>query len=69
MGGYDIRVKVSDGVPYVIKKTIGETYASWAHNEKSLIPRTLGLSERPIAVSQTQWNKIKADRKVTLRLN
>lgn len=68
MGGYDIRVKVKDGVPYVIKKTIGETYASWAHSEKSLIPRTLGLSERPIAVSQTQWDKIKADRKVTLRL-
>jgi len=68
MSGYDIRVKVKDGVPYVMKKTIGELYASWASTKNSLIPRTLGLDERPIALSKTAWNKMKADRVVTLRL-
>jgi hypothetical protein len=67
MSGYDIRVKVKDGVPYVMKKTMGELYASWLATKDSLIPKTLGLDERPIAISKTAWNKMKADRVVTLR--
>ena len=67
--GYDIHIKVKDGVPYVIKKTIGETYAScFATAKTSMISRALKLDERPIALSKTAWNKMKADRRVTIRL-
>ena len=68
MSGYEIRVKVKDGVPYVIKKTMGELYAHTFADKNSLIPRTLGLDERPIALSQTAWNKLKADRIVRMVL-